>query len=89
MKFEVLCILCRFFIDYFIANHLNISFSILIIWIGEESSDFFLLQVRRYYVVSVGGRVLLLLGAWTVYVVLLWPSLGQIKLLKIHIWGVC
>ena len=39
MKFGVLGVLCRIFIAYSIANHLN-NFSILIIWILEESSDF-------------------------------------------------
>ena len=40
MKFGVLCILCHIFIAYSIANYLNVNFSILIIWIWEESSDF-------------------------------------------------
>ena len=40
MKFGLLSILCRIFIAYSIANHLNVYFSILIIWIREESSDF-------------------------------------------------
>ena len=40
MKFGVLGILCRIFIAYSIANHLNVNFSILFIWILEESSDF-------------------------------------------------
>ena len=33
--------LCRIVIAYSIANHLNVNLSILIIWIWEESSDFF------------------------------------------------
>ena len=40
MKFGVLGILCRFFIAYSIANHLIVNFSILIIWIREDDSDF-------------------------------------------------
>ena len=40
MKFGVIGISCRFFIAYFIANHLNVNFSILIIWIREESFVF-------------------------------------------------
>ena len=40
MKIGALGILCRIFIAYSIANHLNVNLSILIIWIREESSDF-------------------------------------------------
>ena len=40
MKFGVLIILCSIFIAYSISNHLNVNFSILIIWIREESFDF-------------------------------------------------
>ena len=40
MKFGVLGFLCRIFIAFSIANHLNVNFSILINWIREESSDF-------------------------------------------------
>ena len=40
MKFGVLGIVCRIVIDHSIANHLNVNFSILLIWIREESSDF-------------------------------------------------
>ena len=39
IKFGVVVILCRIFIGYSIANHLNINYSILIIWIRGESSD--------------------------------------------------
>ena len=45
MQFGVLGILCRFFTAYFILNHLYVNFSILIIWIREEGSDFVLLHV--------------------------------------------
>ena len=38
-KIEVLGILCRISIAYSIANHLNVNFRVLIIWIWEESSD--------------------------------------------------
>ena len=40
MKFGVLDILCRTFIAYSIANHFIVNFSILIIWIREDNSDF-------------------------------------------------
>ena len=39
MKFGVLGILCRISISYSVVNYLNANFSILIIWIQEESSD--------------------------------------------------
>ena len=37
---DLIGILCCIFISYSIAKHLNINFSILIIWIREETSDF-------------------------------------------------
>ena len=39
MKFGALGIVCRVFKAYSSANHLNENFSILIIWVREESSD--------------------------------------------------
>ena len=65
MQFGVLGILCRFFTAYFILNHLNVNFSILIIWI-REGSDFVLLHapISRNHEVSV-RRVFLPLGART------------------------
>ena len=54
MHFGVLGILCRFFTTYFILNHINVSFSILI-WIREESSDFALLHVAVIMVFLFGG----------------------------------
>ena len=51
MKFEALAIL-SFFTAYFIVIHLNVNFSILIIGIREESSDYLQL-ISCNHVVSV------------------------------------
>ena len=75
MKFGVLGILCRFFIAYFIAHHLNVNFSILIFWIREESLDFatdYGLAIIMWFLF---GRVSSL-GARAGCIILLWPSLG-------------
>ena len=39
-KIEVQDILCCISKTYSIANHINVNFRVLIIWIWEESSDF-------------------------------------------------
>ena len=87
LKFRVLGILCRFFIDYFSANHLNVNISILIIWIREESSAFYatdnMVSVQRgfFFLLVLGQAALFYSGPpWAFHIV---------KLLKIQILDTC
>ena len=95
MKFGVQCILCRIFIAYSIANHLNVSFGILIIWIREESSDFSAID-KPYLCGFCSEGFLLPLGARTgCGFTLALSDFGSscafriIKLLKVQILGTC
>ena len=65
-QFGVLGILCRFFTAYFILNHLNVNFNILIIWIREKGSVFFLhVPISRNHGGLCSEGYLLSLGART------------------------
>ena len=95
MKFGVLGILCRIFIAFSIANHLNVNFSILINWILEESSDFPAID-KPYLCGFCSEGFLFPLGARTGCVfTLALPDFGPswafniIKLLKVEILGTC
>ena len=63
-KFGLLGILCSIFTAYSIANHLNVNFSIFMIWIREESSDLAVFRRGFFFLLRLGKAA----------VILLWPS---------------
>ena len=85
MQFGVLGILCHFFTAYIILNHLNVNFSILIIWIWD-GSDFVLLHVpisrnhgvsvRRFFLAHLSRR---LIGELIVYEGIRRPSVVRLS----------